>query len=202
MTDEYNKHVFLDLETTGLSAAKETIIEIAAIVVDSELNEVDKFTSIVVPPTYYLNTMNDFVRNMHTKNGLLAEIERVPEADKQFYSVEYISEAFLKFLAKNNCKPGQIVLIGRQVGRFDLRFLQTHMPAVAWVMSHRCMELGDIVRFHKEFCGIEVQSAKKESNHRALDDCLGDLVDLRAIRDHLKHLKNHENGTVVTQPVT
>lgn len=188
--EDYYKYVILDLETTGLDPSVDEILELGAIIVDSELNEIARYSSIVVPDiqSLALQYMSDFVRDMHTKNGLLDNIKALRSSQNESY-LPSVELEFIQFLAKNNCKPGEIVLIGKNVGRFDRKFIKQDMPALEWVLSHRCMELGDVVRFMNEFCGVDVTSEKKESNHRAMDDCVLALEEARALRDQTKKMK-------------
>src|SRR4249919_840771 len=68
--------VWIDLEMTGLDTARHTIVEIAVLVTDSELALVDEGIDIIVHASPEdLAKMDDFVRNMHTKSGLLPAIE-------------------------------------------------------------------------------------------------------------------------------
>lgn len=189
--EDYYKYVVLDLETSGLDPNVDEILELGAIIVDSELNEIARYSSVVAPDvqSLALQYMSDFVRDMHTKNGLLDNIKalRSSQNESDLPSVEL---EFIQFLAKNNCKPGEIVLIGKNVGRFDRKFIKQNMPALEWVLSHRCIELGDVVRFMNEFCGVDVTAEKKESNHRAIDDCDLALEEARALRDQIKNMKD------------
>jgi oligoribonuclease len=67
--------VWLDLEMTGLDIERHTIVEIACIVTDSELKVLDDGIDIVIhQDADALAQMEDFVRKMHTKSGLLPQI--------------------------------------------------------------------------------------------------------------------------------
>src|SRR3954465_13444580 len=68
--------VWIDLEMTGLDTARHTIVEIAVLITDAALELVDDGIDLVVHATpAELDRMDDFVRTMHTKSGLLPQIE-------------------------------------------------------------------------------------------------------------------------------
>src|SRR6476646_4823673 len=68
--------VWIDLEMTGLDTERHTIVEIAVLVTDGALELVDDGIDLVIHATpEELERMDDFVRNMHTKSGLLPQIE-------------------------------------------------------------------------------------------------------------------------------
>ena len=68
--------VWIDLEMTGLDTERHTIVEIAVLVTDAALELVDDGIDLVIHATpEELDRMDDFVRNMHTKSGLLRQIE-------------------------------------------------------------------------------------------------------------------------------
>src|SRR5437764_10263907 len=68
--------VWMDLEMTGLDPALNAIVEIATLVTDDDLAVVAEGPDLVVhQPPEVLATMDDVVRKMHTKSGLLAAIE-------------------------------------------------------------------------------------------------------------------------------
>jgi oligoribonuclease len=85
--------VWLDLEMTGLDVERETIVEIACIVTDSQLNLLDDGIDIVVhQDADSLARMDDFVRRMHTKSGLLPLIgtSEVSVAEAERRTLEYV----------------------------------------------------------------------------------------------------------------
>ena len=70
-----DRMVWIDCEMTGLSLADDALIEVAALVTDSELNVLGDGVDIVIrPPAAALETMPDVVRTMHTSSGLLEEL--------------------------------------------------------------------------------------------------------------------------------
>lgn len=68
--------VWLDLETTGLDPRKHSILEIAMIATDDNLNQIgDPFTAVIRPLHLHGYEVADkYVLDMHTKSGLWAEI--------------------------------------------------------------------------------------------------------------------------------
>src|SRR5450432_46377 len=85
--------VWLDLEMTGLDVTRHVIVEIAVLVTDTQLEPLDDGIDIVVhqqPPA--MAEMDDFVRNMHTKSGLLDEIaaSTVTLDEAQARALEYV----------------------------------------------------------------------------------------------------------------
>ena len=69
--------VWIDLEMTGLDVERHRIVELAVIVTDARLEVLaDGLDLVVHQPPEVLAAMDDFVRKMHTKSGLLTEIER------------------------------------------------------------------------------------------------------------------------------
>lgn len=67
--------VWIDCEMTGLDIKNDALIEVAALVTDSELNILGDGVDVVIrPDDAALSQMNDFVRDMHTRSGLLEEL--------------------------------------------------------------------------------------------------------------------------------
>ncbi len=65
--------VWIDCEMTGLDLRADALIEVAAIVTDSDLNGLGTGVDVLVkPPAEALEQMNDFVRAMHTTSGTTA----------------------------------------------------------------------------------------------------------------------------------
>ena len=65
-----DRMVWIDCEMTGLSLTDDALVEVAALVTDSELNVLGEGVDIVIrPPDAALETMPEVVRQMHTASG-------------------------------------------------------------------------------------------------------------------------------------
>ena len=91
--------VWVDCEMTGLSLSKDALIEIAVVVTDSHLNEMDPGIDIVIKcDDEKLDSMIEVVKEMHTASGLLREVPHgvtLEEANKEImdYVKQHIPEA-------------------------------------------------------------------------------------------------------------
>jgi len=64
--------VWIDCEMTGLDLERDALIEVATLVTDKDLNVLGEGVDVLIKPTdEQLAGMSDFVREMHTKSGLL-----------------------------------------------------------------------------------------------------------------------------------
>ena len=117
--------------------------------------------------------MNDFVREMHTKSGLLPEIERstVSVADTQQATMDYIKQYIPK--------PSSAPLCGNSIGT-DRRFLSRYMNDLDEYLHYRSIDVSSL----KELCRrwnppVYRKRPGKAENHRALDDIRESIEELR-----------------------
>ena len=103
MATSADRLVWIDCEMTGLDLTVDELVEVAVVVTDYDLNLIDPGFSVVIKPDQSaLDTMNDFVRNMHTESGLIEEIPNgVSLADAEYAVHEYI----LKFVPSVQSAP-------------------------------------------------------------------------------------------------
>jgi len=67
--------VWIDCEMTGLDLSKDLLVEIACIVTEPDLTELDSGINLVITvPAEVLSTMDPVVDTMHRESGLLDEI--------------------------------------------------------------------------------------------------------------------------------
>jgi len=169
--------VWIDLEMTGLDTNRHTIVEIAVLMTDSELELVDEGIDLIIGASpEELAEMDDFVRKMHTKSGLLKAIETstltLPEAGKQV----------LAYLQERLPGPQTAPLCGNSIG-VDRRFLDRYLPEVDQYLHYRSIDVSSL----KELCrrwypaAYKGRPAKKET-HRALDDIRESIEELRYYR--------------------
>ncbi|MGZ6953484.1 MAG: oligoribonuclease [Acidimicrobiia bacterium] len=170
--------VWIDLEMTGLDTARHTIVEIAVLVTDSNLDLVDDGIDLVVHASPdELSRMDDFVRTMHTKSGLLPQIEA------STLTLEDAGAQVLEYLG-TRVPPNTAPLCGNSIG-VDRRFLDRYLPAVDQYVHYRSVDVSSL----KELCrrwnpGVCKGRPGKKESHRALDDIRESLEELRYYRDH------------------
>ncbi len=172
--------VWLDLEMTGLDVEQHTIVEIACIVTDSDLTPLDDGIDIVVhQDADAMGRMDDFVRKMHTKSGLLPAIgaSEVQLADAEARTLEYVRA--------HVPGPGLAPLCGNSIGT-DRRFLDRYMHELDTFLHYRSIDVSSL----KELCRRwypEIYSKRpgKSEQHRALDDIRESIEELRFYREQL-----------------
>lgn len=75
MTNQPDQLVWTDIETTGLEVGTEVLLEVGFVLTDLNLNILDEVHWVLWDDAHQIavDRMPEFVREMHTKNGLLAE---------------------------------------------------------------------------------------------------------------------------------
>jgi oligoribonuclease len=169
--------VWLDLEMTGLDTDRHVIVEIAALVTDSELEPVDDGIDLVVHASDdELAAMDDFVRAMHTKSSLL------PAIQASDVTLEAAGAAVLEYV-RGHVAEGAAPLCGNSIG-VDRRFLDRYLPALDGYLHYRSIDVSSL----KELCRRwypEVYKGRpgKRESHRALDDVRESINELRYYRE-------------------
>lgn len=165
--------VWMDLEMTGLEPDRHVIVEIATVVTDDHLNIVAEGPDLVIHAApAQLAEMGDFVTAMHTKSGLLTEIEA------STITIEVAEAATLAFLREQIGEEGAVPLCGNSIGT-DRRFLQQYMPTLESYFHYRNVDVSTIKELARRW-NPEVLSTlpEKESSHRALDDIRESIAEL------------------------
>jgi oligoribonuclease len=176
MTDPKHQFLWLDLETTGLDPRKCRILEWAVVLAaddrDGDMQPVAQFASVIgLGAEWACEEMDDYVRRMHTDNGLLAECAASATTLEE-------SEAFLVDLVGGPDTRG-VVLAGASV-HFDLAFLRVHMPRFAACLSHRVLDVRAL-KLAEGAWGDGLADTKVVA-HRALSDVLVSLSEARVLR--------------------
>lgn len=170
--------VWIDLEMTGLDVEIHRIVELAVLVTDAQLEPLDDGLDLVVhQPPEVLRSMSETVRKMHTKSGLLAEIEA------STLGLEGAGTGALEYIAQHVPQPGTAPMCGNSIG-VDRRFLDRYLPALDRYLHYRSIDVSSL----KELCrrwypeSYQHRPSKKEA-HRALADVRESIAELRYYRD-------------------
>jgi oligoribonuclease len=167
----------MDLEMTGLDHTKDVIVEIATLITDDELNVVAEGPDLVVHATdEQLAGMDPFVRDMHTRSGLL-ELIKGSTVD-----LEDAGAATLAFIKEHVPEPRSVPLCGNSIG-MDRRFLRAYLPEIEDHLHYRSIDVSTIKELARRWYPDDLALAPpKKGGHRALDDIRESIDELRFYR--------------------
>ena len=169
--------IWIDCEMTGLNLTTDALIEVAALVTDYELNQLDEGIDLVIkPPAEALEQMDDFVRDMHTSSGLLDELDAgITMADAERQVLAHIREWAPE--------AGKAPLGGNTVGT-DRGFLARDMPELETHLHYRIIDVSSIKELAlRWYPRAFFASPKKAGGHRALADIRESIAELRYYRE-------------------
>ncbi len=170
---------WMDLEMTGLEPDRHTIVEIATLITDDQLEIIAEGPDLVIhQDPEALAAMDDFVTAMHTRSGLLEQIR------DSTTSLEEAGELTLEFLREHIPEPRTVPLCGNSIGT-DRRFLAAYMPDIENFLHYRSVDVSTIKELARRWRPTLLKEVPaKKTSHRALDDIVESLDELRFYRDH------------------
>ena len=170
---------------TGLDLGKDALIEIAALVTDSELNILGNGVDVVIHATdEMLAGMPDVVRDMHAKSGLTTEVRRstvtVAEAEQQV----------LDYVRQHVPEPRTTPLCGNSIAT-DRGFIARDMPALDAHLHYRMVDVSSVKELVRRwYPRIYYAKPEKGLAHRALAD----------IKESIGELDYYRRVAFVPQP--
>jgi len=169
--------VWIDLEMTGLEPAKHVIIEIATLVTDGDLNILAEGPTLAISRTdEELAEMDAWNVSTHTRSGLIDRIKNegvtIEEAERQ-------THAFVRRWVAKRGSP----LAGNSIGQ-DRRFLRREMPRLEEYLHYRNVDVSTIKELAKRWYPIGPKPLEKKQAHKALDDIVESVTELRWYREH------------------
>lgn len=162
--------VWIDLEMTGLNARHDAILEIAVVITGPDLKPLAEIERVVHQPPDVLDKMSARVRQIHTDNGLLKDV------NERSVDVRVAEKEVLGVVAQHTL-PGQGLLCGRSVDH-DWRFLVKDMPRLEQHLHFHRVDVSTIgVLVDNWFPGVRYEHP--ETTHRAMDDVKSGLEEMR-----------------------
>ena len=169
--------VWIDCEMTGLDLGVDALIEVAALVTDFDLNVLGEGVDIVIaPPPAAITQMVEFVRDMHTRSGLLEELATgTTLADAQAQVLAYVRE---------HCSEGGRPPLAGNTVATDRSFLVRDMPELEAFLHYRIVDVSSIKELARRWHPRAYYAApEKSGNHRALADIQESIEELRYYRE-------------------
>ncbi len=181
-----NEHlVWVDCEMTGLDLEKDVLIEVAALVTDSELNLLGTGVDVVLhAEEAALGSMVEIVREMHDKSGLTDAVRA------STVSVADAEDMILTYVRSFVTEPRTAPLCGNSIAT-DRGFLARYMPQFDEYLHYRMIDVSSI----KELCRrwyprVYFGQPAKGLAHRALAD----------IQESIRELEYYRRTVFVEQP--
>jgi oligoribonuclease len=167
----------MDLEMTGLDPARHVIVEVATLITDDDLAIVAEGPDLVVAAApEQLAAMDDYVRGMHAKSGLLAAVEA------STVSLEDAGKATLGFIRSHVDKARTVPLAGNSIGT-DRRFLAAQLPEIEEYLHYRSVDVSTVKELVRRwYPEVMAAAPAKAGGHRAMDDIRESVAELAYYR--------------------
>lgn len=187
---------FTDVETTGLNANDDQLLEIAVVVTDEDLNILDQggFHAIVKYPAHEVAKLrpwaSPYVQDMHEKTGLWAKLSG-PDAEP-LHTIDLHLREYLALFGK----AGQMPVAGNSV-RLDMNFMDAHLPLTAAFLNYQMRDVTSIAGAVGHW--LDLPRIEKKSDHTAMVDVRESIRELRYYRDAVKDAASSERGRIAWQ---
>lgn len=179
--------VWIDLEMTGLYPETCTIIEIATIITDSQLNIIAEGPNLVIHQSEEaLAVMDEWNVKHHGESGLTQAVR------ESKISLEEAEQETLKFIKKHTA-PRTAPLCGNSIWQ-DRRFLIKYMPKIEAHVHYRNIDVSSVKELARRWYSPEqiaanpakpAEGEKPATAHRALDDIKASIEELKLYRERI-----------------
>lgn len=177
--------VWVDCEMTGLDPDTHVIVEIAALVTDSDLNILGEGIDVVVHASdEELAKMDDFVTNMHASSGLTEEIRN------STVSLAEAEQQVLEYIRQWVDQPRTAPLAGNSIAS-DRGFIRTAMVELDEFLHYRMIDVSSIKELTRRWMPeVYFRQPEKGMSHRALVD----------IKESIRELDYYRRAAFVPEP--
>ena len=173
-----NRLVWIDLEMTGLDTVNDSIIEIATIVTDGELNVLAEGPVCAIRQEQeVLKAMDSWNRRYHTDSGLWQRVVHSP------YNMAAAESATMEFL-KEWVEQGVSPICGNSICQ-DRRFLYRLMPELESWFHYRNLDVSTLKFLASLWMPGSLNEYQKDNRHEALSDIRESIAELRYYRQFM-----------------
>jgi oligoribonuclease len=169
--------VWIDCEMTGLDLAVDALVEIACVITDADLNELDDGIDLVIkPPAEALDKMPNVVRQMHTASGLLDQLASgITLAEAQ--------DLLMRYVRQHIPEARKAPLCGNSIAT-DRAFLARDLPRLDEYLHYRMVDVSSVKELARRwYPRVYFASPIKKGGHRALADIKESITELRYYRE-------------------
>jgi oligoribonuclease len=168
--------IWIDLEMTGLDTNNDTIIEIATVVTDGDLNIIAEGPILAIKqPDAALEAMDAWNTRQHGNSGLT---ERVRNSTLNEVEAERQTIEFLEQYVPAGVSP----MCGNSICQ-DRRFMARCMPELEAYFHYRNLDVSSLKELARRWAPKVEKSFKKKSSHLAMDDVKDSIRELEHYRE-------------------
>jgi oligoribonuclease len=176
--------IWIDLEMTGLDPDTDSVLEIATLVTDSQLNILAEGPELAIAhPLARLEAMDEWNRNTHGRSGLW---QRVLDSQVSMAQAEAMT---LEFLARW-VPAGKSPICGNSICQ-DRRFLVRKMPQLERYFHYRNLDVSTLKELARRWSPDLLEGFAKVGAHTALSDIRESVKELAHYRQHMGKLGGH-----------
>ncbi|ULJ62449.1 oligoribonuclease [Wielerella bovis] len=172
---DQNNLCWLDMEMTGLNAETDKIIEVAMIITDKDLNVLAQSEVYAIHQSdAVLDAMDEWCTATHARTGLT---ERVKQSTYTEAEVEQHLLNFMQEWLPEKTTP----MCGNTIHQ-DRRFMVKHMPRLEAYFHYRNLDVSTLKELARRWHPAVYKGVVKKGSHKALDDILESIEELRYYR--------------------
>lgn len=173
--------IWVDLEMTGLEPQQDQIIEIATVVTDKHLNILAQGPELAIhQPDHVLDAMDEWNTRHHGESGLT---ERVRQSQTSMADAEQETIDFLR----KYVPAGKSPMCGNSICQ-DRRFMARLMPTLEAYYHYRNLDVSTLKELASRWKPEISKGFVKQGAHRALDDIIESIEELKYYREHFIQL--------------
>ena len=170
--------IWIDLEMTGLDTQNDSILEIATVVTDGDLNVLAEGPEFAIAHSLVtLEAMDEWNRTQHAKSGLW---KRSLEEGVTMQEAEARTLAFLRQWVPERASP----MCGNSICQ-DRRFMHREMPTLERYFHYRNLDVSTIKELARRWAPQLLAGFQKESAHTALSNVRDSIAELAYYRQHI-----------------
>ena len=169
------KLAWIDLESTGLYADDTRILQVGLVLTDGKAEEIiTQGEWTVWQPESVLQNIRPFVKEMHTKNGLLEKVRASQEDEGE------VEKRIMRLMA-GFTTMNEVYMAGASIA-FDRYEIKRFMPMLDGWMHYRLVDVSAI-KAMRQAMGLPRRESEGDSTHTALSDIFESIRAFKYYRD-------------------